>query len=126
MAERFAGRGAVGGGHCRAGFAGIVRPPAEADIVAMELQPFGVPLSYGGPYAGVIATRESMSGKCREGWSGRLTTGKASGGMSDPSHSRAAHSPGEGDLQHLHQPGPDRVDRCHLFCASTARRASRN
>jgi glycine dehydrogenase subunit 1 len=36
---------------------GIVRPPAEADIVAMELQAFGVPLSYGGPYAGVIATK---------------------------------------------------------------------
>jgi len=39
---------------------GIVRPPAEADIVAMEAQSFGVPLSYGGPYAGVIATREKF------------------------------------------------------------------
>jgi glycine dehydrogenase subunit 1 len=39
---------------------GIVRPPAEADIVAMELQAFGVPLSYGGPYAGVIATKEKF------------------------------------------------------------------
>ena len=36
----------------------VVRPPVEADIVAMEAQSFGVPLSYGGPYAGVIATRE--------------------------------------------------------------------
>jgi glycine dehydrogenase subunit 1 len=39
---------------------GIVRPPSQADIVAMEAQSFGVPLSYGGPYAGVIATREQF------------------------------------------------------------------
>jgi glycine dehydrogenase subunit 1 len=39
---------------------GIVRPPAEADIVAMEAQSFGLPPSYGGPYAGVIATREKF------------------------------------------------------------------
>jgi glycine dehydrogenase subunit 1 len=39
---------------------GIVRPPSEADIVSLEAQSFGVPLSYGGPYAGVIATREKF------------------------------------------------------------------
>jgi len=39
---------------------GIVRPPAEADIVAMEAQSLGVPLGFGGPYAGVIATREKF------------------------------------------------------------------
>ena len=39
---------------------GIVRPPAEADIVAMEAQSFGMAPSYGGPYAGVIATREKF------------------------------------------------------------------
>jgi len=39
---------------------GIVRPPAEADIVAMEAQSFGVPLGFGGPYAGVIATKEKF------------------------------------------------------------------
>ena len=38
----------------------IVRPPVEADIVSLEAQSFGVPLSYGGPYAGVIATREKF------------------------------------------------------------------
>ena len=37
---------------------GIVKPPREADIVAMEAQSFGVPLGFGGPYCGVIATRE--------------------------------------------------------------------
>lgn len=39
---------------------GIVRPPAEADIVAMEGQSYGIPASYGGPYVGVIATREKF------------------------------------------------------------------
>jgi len=37
---------------------GVVRPPIEADIVAMEAQSFGVALSYGGPYCGVIAAKE--------------------------------------------------------------------
>lgn len=39
---------------------GAVRPPAEADIVAMEGQSFGLPPSYGGPFVGVIATREKF------------------------------------------------------------------
>jgi len=39
---------------------GIVRPPAEADIVALEAQSLGLAPSYGGPYAGVIATREKF------------------------------------------------------------------
>jgi glycine dehydrogenase subunit 1 len=39
---------------------GIVRPPAEADIVAMEGQAFGIATSYGGPYVGVIATRDKF------------------------------------------------------------------
>jgi glycine dehydrogenase subunit 1 len=37
---------------------GVVRPPVEADIVAMEAQSFGVALTYGGPFCGVIATKE--------------------------------------------------------------------
>ncbi|HUK25004.1 MAG TPA: aminomethyl-transferring glycine dehydrogenase subunit GcvPA [Terriglobales bacterium] len=37
---------------------GIVEPPREADIIALEAQSFGVPLGFGGPYCGVIATRE--------------------------------------------------------------------
>src|SRR5256885_10694076 len=37
---------------------GLVRPPAEADIVALEAQSFGLPPSYGGPFAGVIASRD--------------------------------------------------------------------
>ncbi|MBV9573796.1 MAG: aminomethyl-transferring glycine dehydrogenase subunit GcvPA [Acidobacteriales bacterium] len=37
---------------------GIVVPPSQADVIAMEAQSFGVPLGFGGPYCGVIATRE--------------------------------------------------------------------
>ncbi|HET6215407.1 MAG TPA: aminomethyl-transferring glycine dehydrogenase subunit GcvPA [Acidobacteriaceae bacterium] len=37
---------------------GVVRPPVDADIVSMEAQSFGVALSYGGPYCGVIAAKE--------------------------------------------------------------------
>jgi len=39
---------------------GIVRPPAEADIVSLEAQSFGVAMSYGGPYCGVIACKEKF------------------------------------------------------------------
>jgi glycine cleavage system P protein (glycine dehydrogenase) subunit 1 len=38
---------------------GIVEPPRTADVIAMEAQSFGVPLGFGGPYCGVIATREA-------------------------------------------------------------------
>jgi len=36
----------------------VVKPPSEADIVAMEGQSFGLPPSYGGPFVGVVASRE--------------------------------------------------------------------
>jgi glycine cleavage system P protein (glycine dehydrogenase) subunit 1 len=39
---------------------GVVRPPAEADIVALEGQSFGLAPSYGGPFAGVIATHDKF------------------------------------------------------------------
>ena len=39
---------------------GIVRPPVEANIVAMEAQSFGVALCYGGPFCGVIAAKEQF------------------------------------------------------------------
>ena len=37
---------------------GLLEPPAEADIVAGELQSFAISPCYGGPYAGIIATKE--------------------------------------------------------------------
>src|SRR5436305_7386337 len=39
---------------------GIVKPPSEADIISMEAQSFGVPVGFGGPYAGVLATKEKF------------------------------------------------------------------
>ena len=39
---------------------GILRPVEEADIIAGELQSFAISPSYGGPYAGIIATREKL------------------------------------------------------------------
>jgi glycine dehydrogenase subunit 1 len=37
---------------------GLLQPPVEADIVAGELQSFAHPTSYGGPFVGVLATKE--------------------------------------------------------------------
>ena len=37
---------------------GLLEPPRDADIVVGELQSFAISPSYGGPYAGIIATRE--------------------------------------------------------------------
>lgn len=37
---------------------GLLEPPRDADIVAGELQSFAIPPSYGGPYAGILATRD--------------------------------------------------------------------
>jgi len=39
---------------------GLLEPVREADIVAGELQSFAISPSFGGPYAGVIATREKL------------------------------------------------------------------
>jgi len=39
---------------------GVLKPPGEADIVALEGQSFGLAPSYGGPYVGVIASREKF------------------------------------------------------------------
>src|SRR6202030_3775152 len=39
---------------------GIVEPPRQADVIAMEAQSFGVPLGFGGPYCGVLATKEKF------------------------------------------------------------------
>ncbi len=39
---------------------GLLEPPAEADIVAGELQSFAITPSYGGPYAGILAAKEKF------------------------------------------------------------------
>ncbi len=39
---------------------GVMKPPTEADIMAMEAQSFGLAPSYGGPFAGVIASKDKF------------------------------------------------------------------
>jgi glycine dehydrogenase subunit 1 len=39
---------------------GLLEPPTDADIVAGELQSFAISPSYGGPYAGILATKEKF------------------------------------------------------------------
>jgi glycine dehydrogenase subunit 1 len=39
---------------------GILEPPRDADIVAGELQSFAISPSYGGPFAGIIASKEKF------------------------------------------------------------------
>lgn len=38
----------------------LVKPPGDADIVCGEAQSFGVPVAFGGPYVGFLATREKF------------------------------------------------------------------
>ena len=38
----------------------LVTPPTQADIVCGEAQSFGVPVAFGGPYVGFLATREKF------------------------------------------------------------------
>jgi glycine dehydrogenase subunit 1 len=39
---------------------GLLEPPRDVDIVAGELQSFAISPSYGGPFAGIIATKEKF------------------------------------------------------------------
>jgi glycine dehydrogenase subunit 1 len=89
---------------------GIVRPPVEADIVAMEAQSFGVALSYGGPFCGVIAAKEQFVRQMPGRLAGQTVDGAGNRGFVLTLATRAAHPPRKGDVKHLHQPGPRRVD----------------
>ncbi len=39
---------------------GILKPPSDADIVVGDIQPLGIPMSFGGPHAGFIACKEKF------------------------------------------------------------------
>jgi glycine dehydrogenase subunit 1 len=60
---------------------GAVKPPEEADIVAMEAQSFGLAPSYGGPYAGVIASREKYVRQMPGRLSGQTTDSEGQRGF---------------------------------------------
>src|SRR5260221_5382160 len=60
---------------------GTVKPPAEADIVAMEGQSFGLAPSYGRPYVGVIASREKYVRQMPGRLSGQTTDSEGQRGF---------------------------------------------
>ncbi|HYT22106.1 MAG TPA: aminomethyl-transferring glycine dehydrogenase subunit GcvPA [Candidatus Polarisedimenticolia bacterium] len=60
---------------------GLLMPPAEADIVAMEGQSFGLPPSYGGPFAGVIASRDKFVRQMPGRLSGQTTDSEGQRGF---------------------------------------------
>jgi len=65
---------------CEAISLGILKPPEGADIVVGEGQSFGVPMSFGGPHVGFLATREQYLRQMP----GRLV------GMGEDQHGRRA------------------------------------
>ena len=106
---------------------GVVKRPGDigVDIVVAEGQSLGTPLGYGGPYLGDLC----LSREVRPQDAG--TTGEPNGrskweavlraGLTD---SGTAHSPGQGNVQHLQQSGTggtsgDRVS-CDAWAAGAA------
>jgi hypothetical protein len=87
---------------------GLVKPPVEADIVAMEGQSIGLAPSYGGPYVGVIASREKYVRQMPGRLAGQ-TTDLPSWICVDAGHTRAAHPARESDIEYLHESGAVRV-----------------
>jgi glycine dehydrogenase subunit 1 len=103
---------------------GVVRPPVEADIVSMEAQSFGVALSYGGPFCGVIAAKEQYLRQMPGRLGGQTVDGNGYRGfVLTLLHARAAHPAREGDLEHLHQPGIGGADGDDLSWRSMAKKA---
>ena len=85
---------------------GAVKPPASADIVAMETQSLGLPPSYGGPYAGVIASREKFVRQMPGRLAGQTTDAKGRRGFVLTLATREQHiRRREGHFEHLHESG---------------------
>ena len=89
--QRIGGKGPPGRRILIAGFSeaiayGILKPPGElgADIVAGEGQSLGIPVSYGGPYLGIFATRENLFETCLAGWLVRRSIWKGREALSSP------------------------------------------
>ncbi len=83
---------------------GLFRPPGDygADIVVAEGQSLGAPMSFGGPYLGIFATRERYVRRCRAGsWAAPVTSTGGPGTFSTASDPGAAHPPRTRDVEYL-------------------------
>ncbi len=90
---------------------GIVKPPAEADIVSLEAQSYGVAVGYGGPYCGVIACKEKFLRQMPGRLIGRDEgQGRQAWVCADAVDPRAAYSAREGDVEYLYEPSAGRDD----------------
>ena len=106
---------------------GILEPPRDADIVAGELQSFAISPSYGGPFAGIIATQRKVHSPDARPAGGRdHGYARQPRVLPDAGHARAAHPPREGDVEHLHQSGADRPDGDGFHDRLRQRRACAN
>ena len=109
----------------------VLKPPGQwgklgADIACGDGQPLGVPLSSGGPYFGFMATRTEHVRQMPGRIIGRTRRPRRQARLhADAAGARAAHPPQQGDVEHLHQPGPAGDGRDDLHVAARARRASR-
>jgi glycine dehydrogenase subunit 1 len=96
---------------------GLLKDPGAmgADIVTGEGQPLGIPLSFGGPYLGLFATRKEYVRKMAGRLAGETVDNRGQRAYVLTLRPRAAHPAGEGHLQHLHQSGIDgsRLDGLH-------------